>query len=245
MTNKIDNSTISVFNKKRKEQGNDALMNAQRLVNLYRHASAFGDDFIQKFNQELLQASPEVQTVLSDIVGGNVVRQYYDFLKENATDIKSDNDKTALKKNGYLPSPDEDNAISYPLAGDTVSNVDTKGLEKLFREISEANRVTIEKQNQFLTDSVNKLSTTDNPNGTKQLAEIMGSAIEKLIQSQTDVLLKAFQQFHQTTQNVANQQTNRLIEVIKQEGQKRSRYSDIIEFSTGGAEQKNTTEKKG
>ena len=75
----------SAFIKKKEEQSDKVLIEAQRLVNLYRNINAFPEEFHAELDQTLLHTSSEVQSTLTRIVGGEEVRRYLDFLKENKT----------------------------------------------------------------------------------------------------------------------------------------------------------------
>ena len=86
------NSVLEAFLNQRAKRQNSAIVEARKLVNLYRHLSLFGDDFLNQYNEMLMGATPEVQMVLPDIIGGTVVRQYLEFLKGRSKQNDADAD---------------------------------------------------------------------------------------------------------------------------------------------------------
>ena len=99
----------SAFIEEQKTHVDTVLEEAQRLVNLYRHADSFGEDFKVQLDQMLLSAPLEVQTALSDILGGQIVRQYCTYLKERTMpkDVPEQKAEKPVQQQGYLPSPEE------------------------------------------------------------------------------------------------------------------------------------------
>lgn len=125
------------FIEEKKKHGNTVLDEAQRLVNLYRHANAFGENFSAQLDEMLLSASPEVQMALSDILGGQVVRQYCTYLKERTTpqdNKEQSNQETDVlgKRLGYLPEPEDETSIS--------SQGNSKEIEALFKTVLTAHQ---------------------------------------------------------------------------------------------------------
>lgn len=202
MTEQINDSSMrSAFIKKKEEQSDQVLIEAQRLVNLYRNINTFPAEFHTEVDQTLLHASSEVQTTLTRIVGGEEVRRYLDFLKENKTysDMSTDTkeDDTLHPISGYLPDPEDDIIYSF-----------SSGMPQ--PQIS--NTVDIEKIIKNLTDS--------------RQAEL-----EKLLQVQTETLTNLLKQMDQSRQELAGHQTDRLINALHKDNQKQDKYSDIIEAS--------------
>ncbi|MBR6411799.1 MAG: hypothetical protein IKS41_01390 [Alphaproteobacteria bacterium] len=125
----------SAFIEEQKTHVDTVMEEAQRLVNLYRHADAFGEEFMPKLDQMLLSASPEVQTALSDILGGQIVRQYCTYLKERTMPREtqpsdSDDNKPVEPQKGYLPTPDGD--LNQFLGGQGNSEGGMEALLKQF-----------------------------------------------------------------------------------------------------------------
>jgi len=127
----LNKSFKDIFKQEQKNRGDEVIEEAQRLVNLYRHAEAFGEEFMAKLDEMLLDASPEVQTALSNILGGQVVRQYCLFLKDKKRpkEKQSDEKEEVLQQKGYLPKPTA--TESAPAGG---SNTDSAALE-MFAEL--------------------------------------------------------------------------------------------------------------
>ncbi len=158
------NSVLEAFLKQRAKRQNNTFIEAKRLVNLYRHLSLFGDEFLETYNKMLLDSSPEVQMALPDIVGGAVVRQYFEFLKgrakQNDTDsvISEDDAEDAYKyrhEESYLPSPDEVQPFVFSPQTDNGTRVaDTPVAAVQLGAFEQA----LEKQNAFLTQALEKIN---------------------------------------------------------------------------------------
>ena len=116
-------SLRNTFIEEQKIHTDTVLEEAQRLVNLYRHADSFGQDFAEQLDQMILSASSEVQTALSDILGGKVVRQYCSYLKERTTPQNASDQNTEqnpIPQQGYLPNPEESPTIPLQETGSNV-----------------------------------------------------------------------------------------------------------------------------
>lgn len=261
-------SLFSSFAKQQNNRGNDVSEQAQRLVNLYRHANLFGDNFPETFDKMLLSASPEVLTALNDIIGGPTVRRYYDYLngKNTVQRTASEGDKTVETNEkesgaGYLPTPDED-------LPSTIGNInlptgqiggETKGsLETFFKHLIDVHHDEIKKQNTFLQQALDHLQTglqhqveeqkKDSIPVKEALAEqqrkqiiLLNRTLEKLIRSQTEILVQTLQKFNQNAQDATAKQTNRILEVIQKENKAAHHYSDIIEEGATVSETKEKT----
>ena len=122
-TPKSTQSFRSTFIEEQKIHTDTVIEEAQRLVNLYRHADSFGKDFMVRLDQMLLSAPAEVQTALSDILGGQIVRRYCTYLKERTMPKNDPNpeEKQPLPQQGYLPDPNE----TSPSAQGTASDIES------------------------------------------------------------------------------------------------------------------------
>ena len=208
-------TTVSMkdsFIHQQKNRVDEVLVEAQRLVNLYRHADSFGEEFNQKLDDLLLNIQPEVLTALSDIQGGIIVRRYCEFLKDklnpksDATDQAENADEETFQQTGYLPNPEDD----FPLPVETVTasegktapqSVPGKGvLEALFKTFMETHQ----------------------------------AELTQILEKQTEMLTDLLERLDRNTHDIAAHQTNRLIDAIKTEAGKQKEYADIIE-STGQA----------
>ncbi|MBQ7413302.1 MAG: hypothetical protein IJV07_03395 [Alphaproteobacteria bacterium] len=188
----------------------EVLVEAQRLVNLYRHSDAFGDDFNKKLDDLLINIKPEVLTALSDIQGGIVVRRYCEFLKDKLNP-KSDTeglaenaDSEAPQQTGYLPNPDDD--IPFPVEIGTASGEKTARQPSLGKGVLEAL--------------------------FKTFMETHQAELTQILEKQTETLTDLLERLDRNTHDIAAHQTNRLIDAIKTEAGKQKEYADIIE-STG------------
>lgn len=141
----------SDFIKEQKIHTDTVIEEAQRLVNLYRHADSFGKDFMVRLDKMLLSAPAEVQTALSDILGGKIVRQYCAYLKERTTP-KNTSDQNAenaqpLPQQGYLPDPEEQASSSQETGPD---------IEALFKNFLAAHKQEL---NELLKAQSDNLTT--------------------------------------------------------------------------------------
>lgn len=106
---------LQQFKLKKSEKDSVALQEARRLVNLYRSLSCLGDDFLNEYNQMLLEVKPSVKRLLTTFMGGSEVEDYVEFLQENAhlskTEGEQQNISGVSQAKGYLPSPEADIAM--------------------------------------------------------------------------------------------------------------------------------------
>ena len=135
---KTENAITSKFHaflKQRNNKTNEAMQEAQRLINLYRVLGAFGSDFVDQYNVMLLNASSEVQMALNALVGGQEVRQYLEFLQREENGGSDDEKKEKIQQTGWLPSPEEELAAS-PVADPekSIDNPDWLALMKAEEE---------------------------------------------------------------------------------------------------------------
>lgn len=160
------NSVLEAFLNQRAKRQNSAIVEARKLVNLYRHLSLFGDDFLNQYNEMLMGATPEVQMVLPDIIGGTVVRQYLEFLKGHAKQNDADaiiSEEDAVDAyqyrhtESYLPTPDEVPPFvmtmpSYQTAG-AETGIDVSVLTAQMHAFERA----LEQQNTFLSQALTQI----------------------------------------------------------------------------------------
>lgn len=230
MTQEATNSTNSVleaFLKQRAKRQNNTALEARRLVNLYRHLPLFGEAFLDTYNQMLLNSSPEVQMMLSDIIGGTVVRQYYDFLKARIkqndtddiiTDEEADNAYQYRHEESYLPSPDE----VQPFVLSSVTDGENVSTDKvaIATQVGTFERV-LEKQNEFWAQALEKIGQTI----TAQSASVGGVDLSALQQTQKEMLADLLER--QNAQMNANIDT-----ILKQTQQLSARQMEAVEKLT-------------
>ena len=172
-------SLKSTFIKEQQNRTDNVVEEAQRLVNLYHHAEAFGEDFMGKLDEMLLAASPEVQTALSNILGGQIVRQYCLFLKEKTEqkeNKKVNEENEEIKREGYLPKPDEE------LTAVSGSSIGSGDLDALFKNFLKAHQTELE---QLLKAQSETIST---------LLKRFDQNTHEVASHQTDRLIDALQQ---------------------------------------------------
>ena len=164
----------SSFIEEQKTHVDTVIEEAQRLVNLYRHADAFGEEFMPKLDQMLLSATPEVQMALSDILGGQIVRRYCAYLKEKTAPQKAveedTTDKRLAPEQGYLPQPDDS------LKVDALKDGNIEALLKEFltahqQELSELLKV----QSENLTAVLGKMDQNTHESGLNPTDHLMNT----------------------------------------------------------------------
>lgn len=98
-------NTYEAFFRNRQKKQDSAVLEAKKLVNLFRHLPVFGEHFISTYNQMLLNASPDAILNLTSLLGGVTVRNYLDFLKGQSGGEKPENQQGtyAVEEKSYLP----------------------------------------------------------------------------------------------------------------------------------------------
>ena len=137
------------FLQQKNSKGNATMQEAQKLVNLYRLLNCLGPNFVDEYNTMLLSASDEVLMTLNALVGGQEVRQYFNFLSQDKRkeETQDGSDKTSQNV-GWLPSPAEEGSVPN---GNYVSTEDWNAYVKAEREkITELITKLREEQNETL-----------------------------------------------------------------------------------------------
>ena len=110
-----ENETIQTkfhaFLKQRNNKANEKVQEAQKFVNLYRVLDFLGKDFVEQYNNALLNASDEVLMAMNAIVAGHEVRQYYDFLMSEKQKNDDSGDSSSSQQTGWLPSPEDEKVV--------------------------------------------------------------------------------------------------------------------------------------
>ena len=131
------NVLLESFKSRQSEKNTLASREALRLVNLYRSLSYFNPEFVEKYNQMLLACTPPVRRLLHTFMGGEEVKDYFDFLQQNAhlSDTMSKQDQNfGTQTTGYLPQPDSDISLTKDDKGNF--SVSQSEWEKLKQEHS-------------------------------------------------------------------------------------------------------------
>ena len=196
-------SLKAAFTREKETRVDQVMEEAQRLVNLYHHTDEFSEEFSAQLDDMLLSSSPETQAAMQNILGGNDIRKYIDFLKsrkeEDTTSNNSDDKNTATTtQTGYLPSPADDEPISMPAFSSDENKANIAFIETLFKNFEQAHH----------------------------------AELEHLLKAQAETLSQVMQRLDKNTHEIANHQTNRLISAIKQETEKQGEYSDVIDESS-------------
>ena len=112
------NPLLKAFQEQKVSKLNTELLEAQKLVNLYRSLHCFPAEFSERYNQLLLASTDEQRRLLTTLMGGGEVRSYFDFLQQTVLHNQEDNNANSLK--GYLPSPEMDQTSAISGDGESV-----------------------------------------------------------------------------------------------------------------------------
>ena len=153
-------SKFHAFLKQRNSKTNDSIQGAQRLVNLYRVLGAFGSDFVDQYNEMLLNSSDDVQMSLNALVGGQEVRQYLDFLRQEQH--IHDNEETPDKKSmqtGWLPSPEEEQSSQTPASSSnkewmSMMKAEEEKLNKMIASLREEQELALKRLSAQLSSTL-------------------------------------------------------------------------------------------
>ena len=144
------------FKAKKAEKDSVALQEARLLVNLYRSLSCFGNDFLEKYNQMLLNAKPGVRRLFSMFMGGDEVEEYLEFLLQNVHLTKEEVEKNTTQgiaqTKGYLPTPEADIPSEGQPGMITISKEEWDKLN--------AQKETLAKRLQVISDAAKKTESS-------------------------------------------------------------------------------------
>ncbi len=231
----LDNAIdiLASFQKRKEVRDNDTGIRAQRLVNIYRHLSNFPKSYIQDFNKQLLEASPEVQMSLSNIIGGNIVRQYVDYLKNKMgqpTGKEEDKNAEYLPEKSYLPSPEDDQlnmnhaSFSQSLEGDFHTPINPEPFMNQFFAKQHEESV---KQSEFFQKALQQFqegishqiqsisehslsSKKTHEELQKMQQEIITQTVERIVKLQTEIFTKALSDIIRDTKKSSNHPQDKL-----------------------------------
>lgn len=233
---------LDSFLHKKDVKKNVVAQNAQKLINLYRHLSFFGQDFIPQYNQMLLDSSPEVQMILGDFIGGQTVRQYLEFLQNQQNIPETTEDQNYIPSEGYLPGPENDLPQSRPIQSESRSNISlaagggAHSLKNLMQTLISMHQDESMKQAVFLETALKQLqeglsekisnleekntvqqdtSILNSKSFQKQQQEILDKTVERLMQKQTEIFLKALGKINENAQKMAVTQTEKLMRFLE------------------------------
>lgn len=180
-------SLKETFSAEQQEKTDIVLAQAQKLVNMYRHADSFNEAFSAKLDELLLSSGQDVQVALSNIQGGKIVRRYFEFLqgKTPAAEMKAETPETAeVAPVGYLPSPEDDipMTVETPVSGN--GGINLGHLELLLKQFMTTHRSEL---NAVLQSQTEALST---------LMQRLDQNTHEVATHQTDRLIDALK--HQT-----------------------------------------------
>ena len=223
---------LSKFALKKREKEEVVAKTDQRLVNQFRALSAFRDDYVVTYNNELMQTPDDVINYLPTIIGGPAVREYLDYLlaqRKQGKEFDNDNIDFSLTANeGYLPSPEEDFAFSNAQnvtsvsADPSVIQNQTTVLASALNQMQKAN----EEQAQMLNETIlllketlektpapvvvegattTSLSTGDTASLLDNQRKMMETALEKMVQMQSTLFTKTVEELSKTVQEVQSQ----------------------------------------
>ena len=168
-------SLKETFSAEQQEKTDIVLAQAQKLVNMYRHADSFNEAFSAKLDELLLSSGQDVQVALSNIQGGKIVRRYFEFLqgKTPAAEMKAETVETAeVAPVGYLPSPEDDipMTVETPVSGN--GGINLGHLELLLKQFMTTHRSELNAVLQSQTEALSTLMQRLDQN-THEVATIL------------------------------------------------------------------------
>lgn len=241
-------TVLDAFLKQREKRQNDTGIQAQKLVNLYRHLALFGDEFLVTYNKMLLECAPDVQMALGDIMGGMVVRQYLDFLrsKQQKPDEELDTEEkpSYTTEVSYLPSADD--ITPFQAIPSVVTEVSAEG--KQMPAFNEASLKTqgafleqaLAKQTEFLAQTISQMqenmakqipetqpSTTSETSGASDMAEVLDKVLEK----QNRILVESLKYVFEHSAEITAKQMETFEQVLQSNlSQSAVAYPEIEEY---------------
>lgn len=256
----VKKQTLDAFIKQREKRQNDTGIEANKLVNLYRQLPLFGEDFLETYNKMLLDASPEVQMTLSDIVGGSVVRQYLEFLKskqlhadENKTDAPKEDRLIYTTEESYLPPVDEIDAFAPPFQNAPVSfeKADATVSQDILKSQTAFLEQSLSKQTELIEKTLDKIreSASKPADGGKKQPDAVGvqevqkaqldafnTALKEILQTQNKVLTDAMQQIIFQTAEMNAKHLQAVEKLIASQGQSLQKvpYPVVEEYAPEG-----------
>ncbi|MGN1063274.1 MAG: hypothetical protein ACI4QM_03010 [Alphaproteobacteria bacterium] len=250
-------TVLETFLKQREKRQNSVGMEAKRLVNLYRQLSLFGADFLDTYNNMLLAASPEVQTALSDIIGGMVVRQYLEFLKgkqkNDETPDSEDNGSYAYQqKDAYLPDADDVTPFQMPFAGamssagqgvchDQMMKIQTRFFEQALAKQSQFFAQALEKMQEKISQQLTNVAQSGMSEPEFEAFEkTQKEAIAEILTQQNQQLGDSLKHILQHTQEISSRQLEVFEKILKEATSKQRtavQSYDVIEEVMNAREQ--------
>lgn len=97
----IHKTTYDIFKSNQKKKLDTNILEAKKLVNIYRHLDHYGKDYLPEYNKLLLASSSDVQAALPSILGGSEVLEYLHFLRHSKV-VEDD-----TRPQEYLPNPED------------------------------------------------------------------------------------------------------------------------------------------
>ena len=176
------------FSSEQTEEQESTNLVAQRLINIFRQLHILNEDAVQKYNNMLLQASPDVIKYLPSLPGGEEVREYLSFIKDgNTVNISKEEKKTQEQ----IVSPQEQPATDKQVSTDSKA---------------EQQPATEPKKPIIVTEPpVSKSTQAFSPEVAQQMISAMMEVQQQAAQHQAEIISKAL---GQTQENLAHLMAN-------------------------------------
>lgn len=242
------NTVLDAFLKQREKRQNDTGIQAQKLVNLYRHLALFGDEFLITYNKMLLECAPDVQMALGDIMGGMVVRQYLDFLRTKQQ--KPDEELDAEEKPSYTTEvsylPSVDDIEPFQAIPSVMTEVSSEGKQMpAFNDASlKTQGVFLEqalaKQTEFLAQTMSKMQENmakqspviqSSPASESSGASDMAEVLDKILEKQNRILVESLKYVFEHSAEITAKQMETFEQVLQSNlSQNAASYPEIEEY---------------
>lgn len=209
---------LQAFKKKRNAQENKIALEAQKLINLYRHLSVFRPSFVNEFNKMLLSSTKEVQMMMPSIVGGPAVRQYLEYLQGelHQTTTEDVSEQMPAMPKGYLPNPEED--VLFQDEKESITQNALLSALNTFEDSNKTQAAFLEQALKEFQKSITQASKNESISHPETLQKIqqetLEKTLEKMIYLQTNLFSKMVTELTKTFKETGGYKENTSLRTV-------------------------------
>ncbi len=172
--------------RKKKEEAPSSI--AQRFINIYRQLPILGEEAVKKYNDLLIsQTTAEVLIALTNLPGGEEIREYINFLKHKNLEEREELE-SSQKANLSLPKAEELSPLWETLGINSVSHVNAQtAVNDVVQTVISIGKKDIENLKKQILPFIHR-QNEDVSNILKYI--IVDSDIEKMQQTLTQAIKK-------------------------------------------------------
>lgn len=243
-------NTLQAFVFEKTQKTNEVLVEAQRLINLYRQLDVLGSDFVPVFDRMLLSSKPDVQLALSGLSSGDMLRQYLKFLQsrlnQTAEVAHTENNSISEDAASYLPSPDEVppfQMASTVVASGATPTVQPDMLSAVVKTMVDAQQKSLEQQTLFLKQALAEMhqtlsrETSESGTSTFDVAQfqqaqqkMINDTIERMSMAQAKLLSQSLADVVKSSQQIATDQVQKIGAMISANAVAGAAYPNVEEY---------------